>query len=49
MTTADPHDKDRNNTETHDGATQAGHDPRVTSHPTGKKQAAENAENEPTG
>ncbi len=26
-----------------------GEDPRATSHPTGEKQAAENAENEPAG
>ncbi|MDT0264227.1 hypothetical protein [Jatrophihabitans lederbergiae] len=32
-----------------DGEEQTGKDPRATSHPTGAKQAAVNAENEPAG
>jgi hypothetical protein len=56
MTTA-PHDRDHDDAETpedtsrptSDGTDRADHDPRATSHPTGAKQAAENAENEPAG
>lgn len=55
MTTA-PHDKDHDvetpessGGSTSDTADRVGHDPRATSHPTGEKQAAENAENEPAG
>lgn len=57
MTTA-PRDRDPDKVETLDDGSGAatpdadrvaGTDPRATSHPTGEKQAAENAENEPAG